>query len=326
MEKREFGKYGPVSVLTIGGGGIGQVWGETTREESVATLKASIDSGIDFIDVAPLYGRGEAERVVGEAFGGKLPDGVRLSTKCLVGTLPASDVHPKLERSLVRSFEALKRDHADLFVVHSNLCPDDYIFAENSENQDRWATRWSCYVDGVIPAMEKLMADGLIGGWGITGTGLPQTIIQALGHETPPHAVQAVANLMDTPGEMRNYDAPAEPRNIIAAAKAAGVGVMGIRAVAAGALTDAIDRPLPEGHRDAADYEEAAPFRALCAELGEKTGVVAHRYALGIDGVDTLILGVKNREELADCVEAAERGPLEADVLAKIEALGLRGA
>lgn len=326
MEQRDLGKLGPVSVLTFGGGGIGQVWGPTTREEAVATTKAAVDAGITFIDVAPLYGRGEAESVMGEAFGGKLPDGVRISTKCLVGTLAPEDVHAKLERSLKRSFEALKQERVDLFVVHSNLCPDDYSFAQNADTQDRWATRWSCYVDGVIPAMERLMADGLIGGWGITGTGLPQTIIKALGHEAPPHAVQAVANFMDTPGEMRNYDEPAEPRNIIAAAKKSGVGVMGIRAVAAGAFTDAIDRPLPKGHADAADYDRAAPFRALCAELGEKPAVIAHRYSLGMDGVDTVILGVKNRDELAECVAAAEAGPLPADILAKIDGLGVLAA
>lgn len=326
MEKRDLGKLGPVSVLTLGGGGIGQVWGPTTREEAVATTKAAVDAGITLIDVAPLYGRGEAERVVGETFGGKLPDGVRLSTKCLIGTLAPEDVHAKLERSLTRSFEALKQDRVDMFVVHSNLCPDDYTFAQNASTQDRWATRWSCYVDGVIPAMERLVKDGLIGAWGITGTGLPQTVIQALGHDTPPHVVQAVANFMDTPGEMRNYDEPAEPRNIIAAAQSSGVGVMGIRAVAAGALTDVIDRPLPPGHEDAADYDRAAPYRALCEERGESPAVLAHRYSLGMDGVDTVILGVKDRAELAECVAAVEAGPLDADILAKIDGLGLRAA
>ena len=38
MEKRSLGKLGIVSALTLGGGGIGQVWGHTTRQEAVATV------------------------------------------------------------------------------------------------------------------------------------------------------------------------------------------------------------------------------------------------------------------------------------------------
>ena len=35
MQKRDFQPFGTVSALTLGGGGLGQVWGETTREEAV---------------------------------------------------------------------------------------------------------------------------------------------------------------------------------------------------------------------------------------------------------------------------------------------------
>jgi len=36
-------------------------------------------------------------------------------------------------------------------------------------------------------------------------------------------------------------------------------------------------------------------------------------------GVDTLVLGVKNRTELAECVAAAEAGPLSAEIVARID-------
>jgi hypothetical protein len=47
--------------------------------------------------------------------------------------------------------------------------------------------------------------------------------------------------------------------------------------------------------------------------------VLAHRYALSLD-IDTLVLGVKNRQELAECVGAATAGPLPPDLLARIDA------
>ena len=105
----------------------------------------------------------------------------------------------------------------------------------------------------------------------------------------------------------------------MAAARANGVGVMGIRAAQAGALTSAIDRPLPADNLEIRDYALAAPFRALCTELGANPAVLAHRYALSLD-IDTLVLGVKNRQELAECVGAATAGPLPPELLARIDA------
>ena len=65
---RSFKPFGSVSALTLGGGGMGQVWGETTREEAVATARLAAEQGITHFDMAPMYGRGEAETVIGEAF------------------------------------------------------------------------------------------------------------------------------------------------------------------------------------------------------------------------------------------------------------------
>ena len=135
--------------------------------------------------------------------------------------------------------------------------------------------------------------------------------------------MQAVANLMDSAGGMRYFAEPARPREIIDAAQANGVGVLGIRAVQAGALTAEIDRALKDSHPESGDWGRAAPFRALCAELGVDPAVLAHRYALAIEGVDTVILGVKNRAELAQCVDAEAMGPLPDDLRARIDSLGL---
>jgi len=93
---------------------------------------------------------------------------------------------------------------------------------------------------------------------------------------------------------------------------------MGIRAVQAGALTAAIDRPLPPDHPEVLDYNRAAGFRRLAAELGEDPADLAHRYALSLD-IDTLVLGVKNRQELAACVNAIAAGPLAAELMARVD-------
>src|SRR6185312_7469458 len=124
------------------------------------------------------------------------------------------------------------------------------------------------------PLFERFVAEGLIGAWGLTGIGHPDTIIKVLGERPAPAAVQCIANLLDSPGSLKFFEGPAKPRAVIAAARANGVGVMGIRVVQAGALTAAIDRDLPPDHEEVRDYARAVAFRRLCAELGENPAVI----------------------------------------------------
>ena len=317
MRQHAFGPLPPVSTLTLGGGGLGMLWGQTTFDECVATTKAAVDAGITLLDLAPRYGDGKAERVVGEAFGGRLPAGVRVTSKCNLGNQPANKVDRVLRQSIEASLRLLQLDRLDVFFLHSNLVPDGHAMWQRPDTER--FTPLPLFIDVVRPAFEKLVMDGLIGAWGLTGIGHPDAIIEVLGHDSKPAAVQCIANLLDSPGGLKFFDGPARPRDVMAAAHANGVGVMGIRAVQAGALTAAIDRDLPPDHPEVLDFARAAPFRAICAELGENPAVIAHRYALGLP-IDTLVLGVKNRQELAECVAAAEAGPLPADLVARIDA------
>jgi aryl-alcohol dehydrogenase-like predicted oxidoreductase len=324
MKSVGLGPLGNVSRLTLGGGGIGQGWGTTSRDEAIATLRMAIDRGINLLDTAPLYRNCEA--IVGETFGGRLPDGLKVTTKCGLGTCPPAEVAQRLHTSLENSLAAMKVEHIDLFFLHSYIAADDFVFAHGHEQRAGFSTEWSLYTDHVVPAFERLKRDGRIGAWGITGIGVPKDILAALAGTPQPQAVQAISNLMDSPGALRRYaDAP-RPRDIIHAAHARGIGVMGIRAVQAGALTAAIDRAVSPTHPDGKDYARAAPFRALCSTWGEDPARVAYRYALSIAGVDTLVLGVKNRAELQDALDAEAAGPLEPAQISAIDALGLRAA
>jgi aryl-alcohol dehydrogenase-like predicted oxidoreductase len=313
MEQRPFGRLGTVSALTLGGGGTGQVWGPTTREESIATVREAVDSGIDFLDLAPSYGVGEAENVIGEAFAGRLPDGVRVSTKRNLADTDPAGIPAALEESLAESLKRMRLDRVDLFFLHNQIVTD----ADAARGVG--GTPRSVFLETVRPAFDALVADGRVGAWGITGIGEPGAVIETLGDDHPPAAVQCIANLLDSPGAMNAYDGSPRPRDIIAAAVAAGVAVMGIRAVQAGALTDGFDREVPSDHADARDFARAEPFRAIAAELGVTPAFLAHRYALSIPGVSTVVLGVKNRTELRECVAAADAGPLDVDLVARID-------
>jgi aryl-alcohol dehydrogenase-like predicted oxidoreductase len=185
----------------------------------VATVREAVEAGINLLDLAPRYGDGEAERVIGEAFGGRLPDGVRVSTKHRVSAPPAGDIFGRLERSLQESLERMRLGFVDLFFLHGYIVVDD---VEGGERR----TPVTLFRDAVRPAFERLVEQGRIGAWGITAIGVPSAVIGVLGEDPPPDAVQAIANPLDSPGELEWFEEPARPRDIIAVARQRRVGVM----------------------------------------------------------------------------------------------------
>jgi aryl-alcohol dehydrogenase-like predicted oxidoreductase len=311
MQTRTLGTLGPVSALALGGGGIGAVWGDTSRAEAIATTREAVEAGITLLDLAPSYGDGEAETVGGEAFGGNLPAGVRVTTKCQLGDTPAAEVYDQLSASLTASLQRLQLDRVDIFILHSNIVPD------GAGSQQ--GTPISLFRETVRPAFQRIVQEDRAGAWGITGIGWPSSVRSTLADDQRPAIVQCIANLLDSGGGLRRSEEPLTPRETISLARQQGVGVMGIRAVQAGALTDAFDRDLPDSHPDMADFHHAAPFRAIATELGVGAAHLAHRYALSIEGVDTLVLGVKNREELHDCLAAEAAVPLEPALIQRID-------
>jgi aryl-alcohol dehydrogenase-like predicted oxidoreductase len=321
MRTTKLGGLGEVSRLSLGGG-IGQIWGETPREEALATLHAAVEAGITLIDCAPMYNN--AEKFIGAAFEGRPPQGVKFTTKHQLGSPAPGAAAAALEASVDASLAAMRLGRIDLFFLHSNLHRDGFAYAFGDSAKAQFSTALSIYVEEVIPAMEALKAKGKIGQWGVTGIGVPDAVLDALAHPARPSVVQVIANLMDSPGALKRYAEPARPRQIARAAKAAGLGVMGIRAAQAGALTAEVDRELSPNNPDRRDYERAAPFRALCARWGVNPAYATHRYALSLPDFDVVVLGVKNRSELSLCLKAEADGPYSDAEMAEIDALGLR--
>ena len=185
MRQHSFGNLPPVSTLTLGGGGLGMLWGPTTFDECVATVRAAVDAGITLLDLAPRYGDGKAEEVVGAAFGGRLPTGVRVTSKCNLGNPPPAEIETALRRSIEGSLRRLRLSRLDLFFLHSNVVPDEAFAAAWGDAGSRM-TPYAVFVGHVRPVFEKLLAEGLIGAWGLTGIGHPDTIIRLLSERPAP--------------------------------------------------------------------------------------------------------------------------------------------
>ena len=319
MNRQNFAGLFDVSRLTLGGGGIGQVWGETSQEEAIATVHSAYEQGINFFDLAPLYGRGEAETVMGLAFPNGYPDEVHITTKCMLGATKGPLVEQALFDSLDMSLARMKRDSVDVFILHGYVIPDNWTSPLRGDMIDRIAVEWTTYCNHVIPAFENLKSSGRISAWGITAASTQVTNLDAIESVQHPDVVQCITNLIDSPGSMAITNEPPDPRGVIAAAKHNNVGVMGIRAVAAGSLTGRIDRSVKENSAEALDFDRAGRFRQLAADLHTTPAKLAHQYALTMDGVDTVVLGVKNRAELLECIEAEAQANLSAEVVALID-------
>jgi aryl-alcohol dehydrogenase-like predicted oxidoreductase len=320
VETRPLGRLGAVSALSFGGGGIGGVYGAVARDEAIATVRAAVDAGITLLDLAPSYGPGElspeAELVVGEAFEGRIPEGVRLTTKVVVDdALPVESVARAIRESLRGSLERLRVAHIDLFFLHSYVRPP-HVAAVGAEVIDISRVRQL-----VRPTFEQLVEEGLVGHWGLTGVAHPDAICELLHDEPKPAVVQCIANALDSVGNMWPFEPSEQPdnRRIRAEATRNDVAVMGIRALAAGALADSLDRAADLGDPTLLDFRDAQAFRELAHAKGSSPARLALRYALSLPDIATVTLGAKSRLELAECLAAEAAGPLSAAEMAEVD-------
>jgi aryl-alcohol dehydrogenase-like predicted oxidoreductase len=122
MDYRTLGRTGvQVSPLCLGAMMFGD-WGNTDHDDSVRIIHRALDAGINFIDTADVYSRGESETIVGKALAGGRRDNVVLATK-VHGTMGDDpNQFGNSRRWIVREVEAsLKRlntDWIDLYQIH----------------------------------------------------------------------------------------------------------------------------------------------------------------------------------------------------------------
>ena len=121
MEYRTLGRTGvEVSPLCLGAMMFG-AWGNPDHEDGIRIVHRALDAGINFVDTADVYGRGESEEIVGKALAGRR-DAVVLATK-FHGTMgDGPNQSGNARRWIVKEVEAslrrLQTDWIDLYQVH----------------------------------------------------------------------------------------------------------------------------------------------------------------------------------------------------------------
>ncbi|AGB71874.1 MULTISPECIES: aldo/keto reductase [Rhizobium] len=122
MEKHQLGRTGPqVSTLGLGCMGMSGMYGPSDRTESIATIHAALDAGINLLDTGDFYGMGHNEMLIGEAIKGVERDDFLLSVKFGALRDPAGawlgyDARPAAIRNFVAySLQRLGVDHIDIY-------------------------------------------------------------------------------------------------------------------------------------------------------------------------------------------------------------------
>jgi aryl-alcohol dehydrogenase-like predicted oxidoreductase len=122
MNLRTLGTTGvKVSPLCLGAMMFG-AWGETDHDKSIRIIHRALDAGINFIDTADVYSRGESEEIVGKALAGGKRDNVVLATKVhgTMGDDPNEFGNSRrwITREVDNSLRRLKTDWIDLYQIH----------------------------------------------------------------------------------------------------------------------------------------------------------------------------------------------------------------
>ena len=123
MEYRKLGASGiSVSPLCLGAMMFG-AWGNTDHDDCIRIIHRALDAGVNFIDTADVYSRGESEEVVGKALAGPRRAQVVLATKAH-GKMHDSDPNQFgnsrrwLIQEVENSLRRLKTDWIDLYQIH----------------------------------------------------------------------------------------------------------------------------------------------------------------------------------------------------------------
>jgi aryl-alcohol dehydrogenase-like predicted oxidoreductase len=170
-----------VSRVAIGTWAIGGwMWGGTDDAESVATIRAALDHGINVIDTAPAYGFGHSEEIVGKAIAkGRQRDKVVIATKVGLewkdGKVFRNASRGRIMREVEDSLRRLRTDYIDIYQVH---WPDPLVPIEET-----------------AAAMHVLFKQGKIRAIGVSNFSLEQ--MQRFRSVAALHVLQSPYNLFE---------------------------------------------------------------------------------------------------------------------------------
>jgi aryl-alcohol dehydrogenase-like predicted oxidoreductase len=276
------------------------------------------DNGINFFDTAPSYGNGASETALGRALAGNI-DGIVISTKVGLPEAELGNASDFIERSLHESLGRLRLDHVDLFQLHNTIGEPDRHGAISAEQ----------VLNEVIPVFNKLRDAGKTRYLGFTAKGDTGQLLQLVQSDQFDSAQIFYNLLVPTAGEAAAADYPAQDyRELLNVSASHGVGAIGVRVLAGGALTGTVDRhplgmpevaPIGSDTDYATDVERGLLFMPLVEDgVADSLPELAVRYVISNTVLPTTEIGIATLEQLQLAATAVNKGPLDDEALARI--------
>ncbi len=312
MEKRRLGNSDlmvttvGLGAWAIGGGEYAFGWGSQDDRNSIRTIHAALDGGINWVDTAPVYGLGRSETVVGEALKNRRSS-VILSTKCglvwdpetrkISNNLSKKSVTAECEASLKR----LQTDMIDLYHIHWPV-PDESI-------EEAWE------------AISRLIEKGSIRYAAVSNFSPSQMDRVSKIHEIT--SLQPPYSMIERGIE----------QEIIPYCRDHSIGLTVYSPMQAGLLTGKLTRERIEGLPDddwrkksshmrepalSANLELAETLSSLAADYGKTAGQLAVAWALRDPAVTTAIVGARRPEQAQQNI-GASGWKLDEDLAEKID-------
>ncbi|HZU85538.1 MAG TPA: aldo/keto reductase [Polyangiaceae bacterium] len=317
MRYRTLGRTGLVvselcfGTMTFGGKGFWEVVGKLGGHEVEALVGAALDGGVNFLDTANVYSEGESEKLLGAALAalGRPRDQVVVATK-VRGRMGPGPNEVGLSRGHIlsaidASLKRLQLDHVDLYQIHG-VDPTTPLEETVRALDDVVRAGKARYVGFCnLPAWMAMKAIAFAEAHGLARFESAQMYYSIAGRDIE--------------------------REVAPFAQSEGLAILPWSPLAGGLLTGKFDpdKPGPEGARrskfDFPPVDKARLPKVLGAlrEVAQATGASVARVALAWTltrpFVTSVIIGAKNREQLADNLAAAEL-KLSAEQVAKLDA------
>jgi aryl-alcohol dehydrogenase-like predicted oxidoreductase len=293
MKYRKLGQTDiEVSVVAMGCWALagGHTWGPQDEADSVATVHAALDAGVNFFETAEGYGRGYSEEVLGRALKGRR-HGAVIATKVSRSNLAPDDVIKACEGSLQR----LQTDVIDLYQIH-------------------WPSR-EVPISETFPALEKLCEQGKVRAIGVSNFAIGDlTDLLAIGH--------CQTNQLPYSLLWRAIEHEILPKCI-----EEGIGILCYSPLMQGLLTGKYASPddVPEGRARSRHFSKDRPrvrhgepgceaetfaaigrIRQISASVGESMAKVSVAWLLAQPGVNAVLAGARKPDQIRETAQAAD--------------------
>jgi L-galactose dehydrogenase len=271
MQTRRLGKTDlHLPILSFGASSLGQEFRSVKLEDALASVRVALESGMNFIDTSPFYGRGMSEVLLGIALRGVPRESYYLCTKLGRYDLPHFDFSRKrVFESIDVSLHRLGTDHLDIVLCH------DIEFVPMQQ-----------IVDETLPALREVQGAGKVRYIGFSG--YPQKIFRFICDQSDVDCVLSYNQY--TLQNTRFAD------ETIPYLKAKGVGVMNAGPFSARLLTNA---PLPVWLKEPEEVKGAARKAAEhCAARGIDIAQLALQFSIANEDITTTVAGSANPENI----------------------------